>query len=168
VARPGDVLVDLCCGCGAIAAAVSATVPDVQVHCVDIAADAVRCARRNVRGQVTCGDLYDALPAELQGRVAVLTGNAPYVPTRALVTMPVEARRYEPPIALDGGADGLDVLERIVAGAPAWLAPGGRLFVEASSAQAPVLAGRVRSAGLDPEVRSEDETGATIVVGRAG
>ena len=68
-----------------------------------------------------------------------MTVNAPYVPTGELDLLPREARLHEPRSALDGGPDGLEVLRRAVAAAPAWLAPGGRVVCEASEAQAPVL-----------------------------
>jgi release factor glutamine methyltransferase len=168
VVSVGDVLVDLCCGCGAVAATVAATVAGVagQAGVVDEAA--VRCARRNVPGEVYLGDLYAPLPVALHGRVAAVTANAPYVPTEALPTMPVEARRYEPRIALDGGASGLDVLSRIIAGAPQWLRPGGWLFVESSTAQAPHLVDRMTSTDLVATVHSDDEIGGTVVAGRVG
>ena len=164
--RSGDVLVDLCCGCGAVAAAVAVEVPGLDVHAVDLDPAAVRWARQNVPGAVYCGDLYAPLPAELRGRVAVVTGNAPYVPTDALATMPAEARIHEPRIALDGGADGLDVLSRIIVGAGDWLMPGGWLIVESSSVQAPELATRFAAAGLAADLCIDDEVGATAVLGR--
>lgn len=167
VARAGDVVVELCCGCGAVSAAVAAAVPGAEVHASDIEPAAVRCARRNLSGPVHLGDLYDPLPAQLRGRVAVLVANAPYVPTAAVATMPPEARLFEPLVALDGGADGLDVLRRIVAGAPGWLAPGGRLLVESSVAQAGPLAAEMAGAGLAAHVSSCADTAATVVVGKA-
>jgi release factor glutamine methyltransferase len=165
--RAGDVVVDLCCGCGAVAAAVSAAVPAVEVHAVDVDPAAVHCARRNVPGPVHLGDLYDALPQALRGRVAVLSANTPYVPTSALATMPAEARLYEPRRALDGGPDGLTVLGQVVAGAPDWLAPGGHLLVEASGRQSAAVLARLDAVGLPGEVREDCETEATIVVARA-
>jgi release factor glutamine methyltransferase len=165
---PGEVLIDLCCGCGAVAAAVAAAVPGIEVHAVDIDETAVRCARRNLGGaSVHLGDLYAVLPPALRGGVQVVTGNAPYVPTPALATMPVEARRYEPRTALDGGADGLEVLRRIVGSARQWLRAGGWLFVESSTAQAPRLVAEMAAAGLAATVRSDEEVGATVVAGRA-
>lgn len=168
VIEAGDVLVDLCCGCGAVAAALAAAVPGIAVHAVDVDAAAVRCARANVPGEVHVGDLYAPLPAALRGGVAAVTANAPYVPTEALPTMPVEARRYEPRVALDGGATGLDVLRRIIGAAPQWLRPGGWLFVESSRAQAPSVARQMTSAGLAAAVHTDDELGATVVAGRLG
>lgn len=147
----GDVVVDLCCGTGALGAAVAAAVPGVAVHAADVDPAAVACARRNL-AQVHEGDLYDALPADLRGRVAVIVANAPYVPTDAIATMPPEARDHEHRVALDGGADGLDVQRRVIAGAAEWLAPGGRVLVESSDRQAPVSAALMEAAGLAAEV----------------
>ena len=168
VLEPGHVLVDLCCGCGAIAGAVAAAVPDIEVLAVDVDEAAVGCARRNVPGEVYLGDLYAPLPTALRGRVAAVTANAPYVPTEALPTMPAEARLYEPRIALDGGATGLDVLSRIIGGAPEWLRPGGSLFVESSTAQAPLLVRQMTSVGLAATTHADEEIGGTVVAGRFG
>ena len=111
------VVVDLCCGSGAIATALAASLDGAGTHATDIDPAAVRCARRNLApsgGHVYQGDLYDPLPAALRGRVDVLVANAPYVPTGAIATMPPEARLHEPQVALDGGADGLGVQRRVV------------------------------------------------------
>jgi release factor glutamine methyltransferase len=164
--RPGSVVVDLCCGAGAVGAAVLAAVPDVELHAADVDPAAVSCARRNLPGaSVHVGDLFDALPGALRGRVDVLVANAPYVPTSAIGLMPPEARDHEPAHALDGGDDGLAVLRRIAVGAPEWLTPAGALLFETSVEQAAEAAGAVRAAGLTPLVVPDDDRGATVVVG---
>ena len=106
------------------------------MHAADVDPAAVACARRNLP-PVYQGDLYAALPERLRGRVDLLVVNAPYVPTAAIATMPPEARDHEPRVALDGGADGLDVQRRVAADAPAWLRPGGALLIETGADQAP-------------------------------
>jgi release factor glutamine methyltransferase len=137
-ARPGAVVLDLCCGSGALAAAVAAAVPGVEVHAADVEPAAVRCARRNLPGaQVHEGDLFEPLPPELRGRVDVLVANVPYVPTGEVALMPPEARDHEPRRALDGGGDGLDVLRRLAAETGDWLAPGGALLSEVSGRPRP-------------------------------
>jgi release factor glutamine methyltransferase len=164
--RPGAVVVDLCCGSGAVGAAVADAVPDIELHAADVDAAAAACARHNLPGaRVHAGDLFAALPADLRGRVDVLVANAPYVPTSAIDSMPPEARDHEPAVALDGGDDGLAVLRRIVAGAPDWLAPGGALLFETGTTQAADAVAAVRRAGLTPRVVEDDERGATVVVG---
>jgi len=166
--RPRAVVVDLCCGSGAVGAALVAALDRVELYAVDVDPAAVRCARRNLAaagGQVYEGDLYEPLPATLRGRVDVLVANAPYVPTEAVGLLPPEARVHEPRVALDGGADGLDVLRRVTAAAPLWLAPGGYLLVETSERQAPQTVETVARNGLIPRVASSDELNATVVIG---
>lgn len=169
VARPGAVVVDLCCGSGAVGAAVVDRVAGVELHAVDVDPVAVACARRNVgAGRVYAGDLYEPLPVSLAGRVDVLVANAPYVPTGAIGMMPPEARDHEPLVALDGGADGLDVQRRVIAGAARWLAPGGRLLVETGARQAAGTVAAFARGGLRAEVVSDEDLSATVVVGSVG
>jgi release factor glutamine methyltransferase len=165
LARRGAVVVDLCCGSGAVAAAIAVAVPDVDLSAADIEPAAVRCARRNVNGAVYEGDLYDALPTRLRGRIDVLVANVPYVPSSEVALLPPEARMYEPLVALDGGDDGLDVLRRVVAGAAEWLAPGGHLLSEMSVRQTPLAVELLASAGLTPEVATDEDLAATVVIG---
>jgi release factor glutamine methyltransferase len=163
----GGVAVDLCCGCGAVGAALLAARPGIDLHAADVDPAAVRCARRNLPpDRVHQGDLYAALPHHLRGRVHVLVANAPYVPTDDIAHMPPEARDHEPRTALDGGSDGLDVLRRVVAGAPDWLRPGGTLVVESSTRQAPELVAAMAQAGLAAGVVTDEESGGTAVLGR--
>jgi release factor glutamine methyltransferase len=157
-------VVELCCGSAAIAAALTALLDDPDVHAADVDPAAVRCARRNLpHGQVYDGDLDAPLPPELAGRVDVLVANAPYVPTAELAMLPPEARDHEPRVALDGGADGLDVARRVLAAAPRWLAPGGVVLVETSERQAPALARAATDAGLTSQVVHDENTGGTAV-----
>src|SRR3712207_5303653 len=97
---PGAVVVDLCCGSGAVAAALLAAEPSIELHAADLDPVAVRCARGNVE-RVHQGDLFEALPDALRGQVDLVTFNAPYVPTPELDLLPREARLYEPRSALD-------------------------------------------------------------------
>jgi release factor glutamine methyltransferase len=167
-ARPhARVVVDLCCGSGAIGAAVLARLPGIELHVSDVDEAAVRCARRTLdgRGEVHHGDLYAALPPSLQGRVDLLVASTPYVPTEAVRLMPPEAREHEPRTALDGGSDGLDVVRRLVDEAPAWLAPGGAVLVETSAAQATTACALMAARGLGGAVRTDDEGESTVVLG---
>jgi release factor glutamine methyltransferase len=163
--RPGAVVVDLCCGSGAMGAALAGLAGPVELHAVDVDPAAVRCARRNVEGAVYEGDLFDALPATLRGRIDLLLANVPYVPTGEIELMPPEARLYEAPVALDGGADGLDVLRRVAAAAPPWLAPGGHLLSETGEHQVPAAVAAFAAAGLDARVATDPDRGATVIVG---
>ncbi|MFF8383901.1 putative protein N(5)-glutamine methyltransferase [Streptomyces kanasensis] len=164
------VVVDLCCGTGALGAALVTALDGgaAELHAADIDPAAVRCARRNVAplgGLVHEGDLYAALPAGLRGRVDVLLANVPYVPTGEVGLLPQEARLHEALVALDGGADGLDVLRRVAAGAGRWLAPSGVLLSETSGRQADAAARVLADAGLTARVETDEELYATVVTG---
>lgn len=161
------VMLDLCCGTGAIGAAVLAAAPSIELFAADVDPVAVRCARNNLPAEATVleGDLFQPLPRRLQGRVDVLAVNAPYVPTDAIALMPPEARFHEASTALDGGKDGLHVLMRVVAEAPRWLRPDGVLLFESSAAQVSALTAAMAEAGLSTQVQRSAEIGGTVVIG---
>ncbi|MEW2545283.1 putative protein N(5)-glutamine methyltransferase [Streptomyces sp. NPDC047002] len=164
---PGGTAVDLCCGSGALGAAL-ARAGAAEVHAADLDPAAVACARRNLEplgAAVYQGDLFAALPRRLRGRVDVLVANVPYVPTGEVPLLPAEARAHEPLLSLDGGGDGLDVLRRVAAEAPQWLAPGGVLLSEAGGRQAPAALAAFTAAGLEARTAEDDDLGATAVLG---
>jgi release factor glutamine methyltransferase len=162
---PGrPVVVEMCCGVAPVAATLEAT--RAEVHACDVSATALDCARSNSpSATLHRGDLYDALPARLAGRVAVLAANAPYVPSDRVDDMPPEARDHEPRVALDGGADGVELHRRLAADAVRWLAPGGVLLVETSREQAGLTTGAMAAAGLATAVESDDDIGGCVAVG---
>jgi len=168
--RPDAVVLDLCCGVGALGVAVRARLggEGVELHAADLDPAAVRCARINVQpGEIYEGDLYAPLPDSLRGRVDLLVANAPYVPTPAIALLPPEAREHEHRLALDGGADGLALHRRIIADSPSWLAPGGRLLIEVSEEQAAVAASLMTDAGLrtQTEIDDQDDDQTFVVIG---
>ncbi len=165
VDRAGPVVaVEMCCGVAPVAAALQATA--AEVHAADVSAAALDCARQNApTALVHHGDLFHALPAALRGRVGVLAANAPYVPTDRIAAMPSEARDHEPRVALDGGADGVDLHRRLCAEATDWLGPGGVLLVETSRSQAPLTTAAMAAAGLDTHVVVDPELGGCVAVG---
>jgi release factor glutamine methyltransferase len=172
-ARLGRVVVDLACGCGAVGLAVLGSgrpaADRVELHAADIEPAAVDCARRNLEpigGHVYLGDLFDPLPRDLRGRVDVLTANVPYVPSAAVALMPPEARDHEPRTALDGGADGLDVLRRVAAEAREWLAPGGHVLMETGVDQIANALDALAAGGLLATPVHDKELAATVVIGR--
>ena len=139
------VVVDLCSGSGAIACALAARRPGWTVWAVEQTRPAAECARANVRRlglegrvQVRQGDLFGPLREAVAANGAdLVVANPPYLATPLLATLPVEVRDWEPPTALAGGPDGLDVVRRLIADAPAWLRPGGGLLVEIGEEQGP-------------------------------
>ena len=170
-AGPAPVVVDLCCGTGAIAAAVlhslKARAVDPVVHAADVDPGQTAWARRNLPPGVGVhdGDLFDALPGRLRGRIDVLVANAPYVPTGHLAALPAEARDHEPVTALDGGVDGVELHRRIGAAAARWLARHGSVLVETSERQSPLTVAALRDGGLAARVVRCEELEATVVVG---
>jgi release factor glutamine methyltransferase len=168
LARPGAVAVDLCCGSGALGVALASAVPGLELHAADVDPAAVACARRNVAavgGRVHAGDLFVALPPGLRGRIDVLLANVPYVPSGEIGSMPREAREHEPRGALDGGPDGLDVARRVVADARYWLRPGGSLLFETAESQVTAALDVVAGSGLRSRLVTDEDSGATVVVG---
>lgn len=163
---PGSVVLDLCCGAGAIGLAVRAAVPGISLYAADIEPAAVACARGNLGSDfIYEGDLYEPLPADLRGRITVIAANVPYVPTADIALMPTEARDHEPRLALDGGGDGLDVMRRVAADAPKWLADQGSLLIEIATHQISTATGIFGDAGLAPHIVTDEDLGATVIVG---
>ncbi len=164
VAKAGGVVIDLCCGSGAVGAALAERLGG-ELFAADLDPVAVACARQNV-ANVYQGDLFEPLPNGLKADVLVVI--APYVPTDAIDFLPREARDFEPRGTLDGGSDGLDVLRRVLQFARQWLATGGILATEVSEGQVPALVELVAAAGLEPSVIRDEDLDATVVLGRLG
>lgn len=157
---------DVCCGVGAVAAALAARRPDLDLFAADIDPVAVTAARENLPAAVGtgCGDLLDAVPAGWRGQVEMVMANTPYVPSAAISGLPPEAREHEPLATLDGGADGLDVQRRLAQQAPGWLTPGGRVLTEVAAAQADAAVAVFTAAGFAAEVRISREWGSGVLV----
>jgi release factor glutamine methyltransferase len=146
----GGRALDLCTGCGCVAASLALGRPGARVVATDVSEDALALARENAAAlgvvvEFATGDLWAAVHGE--ERFDVIATNPPYVPTQELAGLSREVRR-EPCIALDGGEDGLAVIRRIVEGAPARLVAGGTLIVEMHESHASVLPGLCLAAGF--------------------
>ena len=143
---------DLCTGSGCVAISLARERPTSTVFAADVSDDALAVARDNALRlgayNVTLrrGDLYDAVDRAC--RFDLVTANPPYVASGEIPSLQPDVRDHEPRLALEGGADGLDVVRRVVAGAPAHLAPGGVLAVEVGAGQAPAVAKFFEAAGL--------------------
>ncbi|QNE17268.1 putative protein N(5)-glutamine methyltransferase [Kribbella qitaiheensis] len=163
------VVLDLCCGSGALGVAVASAGP-VELYAADVEPAAVACARRNVGrvgGHVYEGDLFDPLPSALKARVDLLLANVPYVPSDEIRLLPAEARLYEPLVTLDGGSDGLGVLRRVSAEARTWLTPGGHVLVETTEDQSTTAAAILEGDGLAARMITDEDYAATVVIGTA-
>ncbi len=133
------VVVDVCTGSGAVAIVLAARRPGARVLTTDIDPRAVACARRN-GVEAFLGDLFAPLPPGLQGKVDVVTGVVPYVPTDELGLLQRDTFTFESAVAYDGGRDGCDVLRRVIAESRRHLRPGGALLLELGGDEADLLA----------------------------
>jgi release factor glutamine methyltransferase len=88
------------------------------------------------------------------------------VPSDEIAMMPPEARDHEPRVALDGGADGVDIHRRVAEQAPRWMRPGGHLIIETSRRQASLTLDAMTAQGFVARVERSDDLDATAVVGR--
>ncbi len=164
-----SIVLDLCCGTGALGLAMKTAIPSIQLFASDVDPTAVRCARHNLSplgANVFEGDLYDPIPQELKGKIDVILANAPYVPTEAINLMPREARLYENRTSLDGGIDGLEIHRRIATSAIKWLAPGGYLLIETSKEQSLIAFDFFSENGLETRVEHSEDFEASVVIGR--
>jgi ribosomal protein L3 glutamine methyltransferase len=128
-----DRVLDLCTGSGCLAILASRTFPYAQIDAVDLSKDALAVAARNVadyglgdRISLHRGDLFAPLNGD---RYDLIISNPPYVDAQGMADLPRECR-HEPKLAFDGGADGLDLVRRILRDAPQHLNPGGGLLCE--------------------------------------
>ncbi len=170
--RPFPKVMDLCTGSGAIAAAVAANVPNVKVIATELSPRAFMLARVNLRPyanvKVLRGDLFEALESKDSDPStkdipfdAILT-NPPYIPSGAIDGLAPEVKDHEPHMALDGGKDGLDIIKRIIAEAPAHLKPSGFLLMEIGDDQADAVmdlvlfSGAYRSASILKDLAQKD------------
>ncbi len=122
---------DVGTGSGCIAISLAVNLPDLMVFATEISAGAVNITRENIRrheveNRLTLiqGDLAEGLP----GTVDLLCANLPYIPSHEMENLQVS--RYEPLLALDGGADGLVVIKRLLSRCPKWVNPGGLILLE--------------------------------------
>jgi len=150
--------IDLCTGSGAIAKTLLFERPNARVVASDLDERAVRCATAN-GVEVYRGDLLAPLPHDLEGRVDVTVAVAPYVPTADLSLLPRDTLTFETTLSYDGGADGADVLRRIVSECPQYLRRGGTLLLELGGEEADILDGVLAEYGFDDVTTLVDEDG---------
>jgi release factor glutamine methyltransferase len=167
-------VLDLCTGSGAVAIALKHERPEWEVWATDISAEALETAQTNAArllppGSVTFyqGDLYESLHCSLliaHCSFSIIVSNPPYVPTAEIARLSPEVRK-EPALALDGGGDGLDVIRKIISGAPGFLRPGGMLLLEADPRQMEKIAGLFEKNGFTDVKIYNDLSGRERVIG---
>jgi release factor glutamine methyltransferase len=151
---------DLCTGTGCVALAFAKARPTWRVSATDISSDTAALAWENTRRlgatnsvRVFVGDLFAPVAGE---RFELILGNPPYIPHADIAGLERDVRAFEPHLALDGGADGLDVVRKIVAQASTHLVSGGLLALEIGFDQADAVAQLFHSAGFSDLQRRRD------------
>lgn len=163
---------DLCTGTGCVAIAIAKNHPRIQFTAVELSPQALEVARSNVarhqldaRINVLEGDLFAPVPAG--ERFDLIVSNPPYVASGEIAELASDIREHEPHLALDGGADGLDVIRRIVRESPQRLASGGWLMFELSPEQAPAAIEIMQEGRFTSVAARNDLSGqARVIVGK--
>jgi release factor glutamine methyltransferase len=145
-ARQQGIWVDLGTGSGAIAIGLAMVLPQASIYAIDYSTDALNIAQINAkrlgvsdRIQFDRSNWWSSL-THLQGRVAAMVSNPPYIPAAEVLQLQPEVTRHEPHLALDGGEDGLVAIRHLVDTAPAYLQPGGIWLVEMMAGQGVAVA----------------------------
>ena len=150
--------IDVCTGSGAIASTLMAMRPCARIVASDLDERAVACATAN-GVDVYRGDLFAPLPRSLEGRVDVVVGVVPYVPTPELALLQRDTLTFESALSYDGGPDGAGILRRVLAGSPRFLRHGGALLLELGGAEADLLADDLARLGYADVTVLADEEG---------
>ena len=163
-------VLDLCTGSGCIGIAIAAHVPDCRVVLADLSEAALRVARTNVRinhlqtrTAIMTADALQPPPSNFDGFQCIVS-NPPYIPHGDLQGLDVSVRDYEPHLALDGGADGLDFYRAIAQKWKQALLPGGRLMFELGIGQADAVMRLMRAEGFGDLELYEDTQGISRVI----
>ncbi len=173
---PASRVLEIGVGSGAVAAALALERPELSVVATDCSAAALAVARANLerlgvaeRVQLRDGDVAaDGLGAQGDGPFDVIVSNPPYIARGELADLEPELQ-HEPPLALDGGPDGLDVIRRILHAGPGLLAADGAILLEIGCGQAPAVASLMESAGARQVETRRDYAGIErVVAGRFG
>lgn len=141
------IVIDLCTGSGCIATSIAKELDNVLVYAVDISKEALKvaginAARHNVGSRVKFmeGDLFTPLAGlGLKGKADIIVSNPPYISKDEIEKLPPEIKDFEPVQALQGGADGLEFIRRIIIGSPEYLTPGGYLIMEIGWNESPAV-----------------------------
>ena len=165
--RPQATLADVGTGCGAIAIAVASAAPRARVIAADVSAGALAAAARNIARHSVNVSLVRCDLAHGLARADVVLANLPYVPERAIETLQPEVRDWEPRLALNGGADGLDLVRALLADCGTRLQPALAAF-EVGTGQAARVAEQAQALGAEASIARDPAGRERVVVARWG
>jgi len=164
--RTGEQYVlDLCTGCGTIAAAIAKNYPSAKIAATDISDAALAVASQNIelhklenRVELLCGDLFVPVIKQLDGSAFdLIVSNPPYISTSEMQKLDKNIKDYEPHLALHGGVDGLDIYRRILEEVGNFLKPDGVLMMEIGYGQAEAMRGMLEDTGLFAKINIEKD-----------
>jgi release factor glutamine methyltransferase len=170
-------VIDVCTGSGNVALAVAHHVPEARVFGADLSEEAVALAKLNAshlklsqRAEFRAGDLLAPFDTpDFHGTIDVLSCNPPYISSAKVEQMHGEISKYEPRLAFDGGAFGVNILMRLLQDAPRFIKPGGWLCFEVGLGQGPAMVKRLEKSGFVDLRTEKDENGAPrALAGRLG
>jgi release factor glutamine methyltransferase len=175
-AAPRAAVADVGTGSGAIACALEAELPDVEVWATDVSDDALAVARANVAGCAAArvriagpGEWFEPLPESLRGTLRLVVSNPPYVAEHEFANLPAEVAQYEPRRALVAGPSGTEAIEALLERAHEWLAPGASFVCELAPHQASAMREQAERSGYAEAAVRHDLSGrARVLVARAG
>jgi release factor glutamine methyltransferase len=162
-AGPPIRIADVGAGCGNIAVSVAHALPAARVVATDLSPEALALAARNAQKHLAADSIefrHGDLLSPLTEPVDVIAANLPYVRTADWKALPPEIRNWEPRSALDGGPDGLRIIDRLLREAPAYLNPGGALFAEIGDDQATAVTVIAREAFPDADIEVKQDRAA--------
>lgn len=163
--KGGGRVLDMCTGSGCILLSLLDQCPKAEGVGVDISGSALQVARENSRRlKIQAGFIQSDLFAAVEGRFAMIVANPPYIPTGEIQTLMEEVRDHDPRLALDGGADGLDLYRRLIPESLGYLLPGGVLLMEIGSDQGGWIRTHMQEQGYQDVQVVRDLTGLDRVV----
>jgi len=166
--RPKPHIADIGTGSGAIAISLTVLRPNIECTAVDMSLDALELAQHNAQNhgvaELICWQQSDLLDGFSPCSLDAVVSNPPYIPTADCEHLPTMVRLFEPPLALDGGMNGLDAISRLVQTAPEALKSGGYIFMETGAEQAQQVAATMRNSKWRNVEVIQDLTGRDRIV----